>query len=97
MNITITKSDKPEKKYMALVNNKKVHFGAKGYSDFTKHKDEERKQRYINRHKQNENFTKSGIDTPGFYSRWVLWEEPTLKESINKLNKKYKDINFKLK
>ena len=97
MNITITKSDKPEKKYMALVNNKKVHFGAKGYSDFTKHKDEERKQRYINRHKQNENFTKSGIDTPGFYSRWVLWEEPTLKESINKLNKKYKDINFQLK
>ena len=90
MNITITKSDKPDKKYMALVNNKKVHFGSKPYQDMTQHKDEDRKDRYIQRHKKREDWTKSGIDTPGFYSRWVLWEEPTLKESINKMNKNIK-------
>jgi hypothetical protein len=47
------KSDKPNKKYYIITNdNKKVYFGASGYSDFTIHKDEARKQRYINRHKK---------------------------------------------
>ena len=34
---------------------KTVSFGATGYSDFIKHKDEERKQRYIARHTVNQN------------------------------------------
>ncbi len=50
-------------------------------SDFTIHKDEQRKQRYIDRHKTNENWLKSGIDTPGFWSRWLLWNLPTKKDS----------------
>ncbi len=29
---------------------KKIYFGAAGYSDFTKHKNEDRKYRYILRH-----------------------------------------------
>ena len=38
------KSDKPEKKYYIITKSeKKIYFGAAGYSDFTKHKDEERK------------------------------------------------------
>ena len=46
------KSDKPGKKYYIITNNnKKVYFGASGYSDFTIHKDEARKQRNLNRHK----------------------------------------------
>ncbi len=45
------KSDKPNKKYYIITNdNKKFYFGAAGYSDFTIHKDEERKLRYIKRH-----------------------------------------------
>ena len=41
-------SDKAEKKYFIITkDNKRVYFGAAGMSDFTKHKDEERKQRYI--------------------------------------------------
>ncbi len=49
------KSDKPNKKYYIITNdNKKVYFGASNYSDFTIHKDEARKQRYIDRHKKNE-------------------------------------------
>ena len=44
------KSDKPNKKYYIITNdNKKVYFGASGYSDFTIHKHEARKQRYIDR------------------------------------------------
>ena len=60
------KSDKPNKKYYIITNeNKKVYFGAAGYSDFTIQNDEARTQRYIDRHKKKENWTKSGINTAG--------------------------------
>jgi hypothetical protein len=77
-------SDKPDKKYYIITNSgRKVYFGAAGMSDFTIHKDEARKQRYIDRHKNNENWTKSGIDTAGFWSRWYLWNKPTKQQSYN--------------
>ncbi len=63
------KSDKQGKKYYIITEtNKKNYFGASCYSDFTIHKDEQpsRKQRCINRHKTNEIWSKSGIDTAGF-------------------------------
>ncbi len=95
MNVEISKSNKEGKKLKAVIDNKKtIHFGASGYSDFTKHKDPERKERYLARHKKNEDHSKSGINTSGFYARHVLWSEPTIEQSINKLNKKYKDVNF---
>ena len=84
------KSNKPSKKYYIITNNdKKVYFGAAGMSDFTKHKDEARKQRYINRHKKNENWTKSGIDTAGWWSRWILWHLPTIKESYADIKRRF--------
>ena len=70
-------------------NDKKVYFGQAGASDFTIHKDEQRKQRYINRHKNNENWSKSGIDTAGFWSRWLLWEKPTIKESYIDIKRRF--------
>lgn len=84
------KSDKRDKKYFIITNNnKKVYFGASGYEDYTIHKDPKRKELYIKRHsKMNENWGKSGINTSGFYARWLLWEEPTLEASYNKLKKK---------
>ncbi len=86
------KSDKPDKKYYIITNdNKKIYFGAAGMSDFTIHKDEARKQRYIDRHKKNESkfWNKSGIDTPSFWSRFLLWEKPTIKESYEYIKNKY--------
>lgn len=68
---------------------KTVQFGAKGYSDFTKHKDEERKKRYDSRHKVRENWGKSGIETAGFWSKWILWNKPTLGDSILDTSKKF--------
>ena len=51
--IIISKSKNKEKKYDARIDGKKtVSFGSAGMSDFTKHKDTERKQRYLNRHKK---------------------------------------------
>jgi len=84
------KSDKPNKKYYIITNNnKKVYFGQASASDFTLHKNEARKQLYINRHKNNENWTKSGIDTAGFWSRWILWHLPTIKDSYNDIKRRF--------
>jgi hypothetical protein len=56
----------------------KVHFGRQGYSDYTKHKDKERMERYLTRHRRRENWTRSGAKTAGFWSRWILWSRPSL-------------------
>lgn len=96
MEIYLCKSNKPDKKYMVKITNnstkksKTIHFGASGMSDYTKHKNPERKQRYIIRHQKRENWTKSGITTAGFWSRWLLWGEPTLKDSIRVIERKFK-------
>ena len=98
MDVVISKSDNKNKKMKAVIDGKKtIHFGQAGASDFTIHKDKDRKQLYIDRHKKNEDWTKSGVDTAGFYSKHLLWSKDTLKKSVEDLNKKYKDINFKLK
>jgi hypothetical protein len=85
----LAKSTRAVKKYMVKVDDKIVHFGAKGYEDFTTHGDESRKERYLARHKTNEDWTKSGIDTAGFWSRWLLWNKPTIKESVKDIEKRF--------
>lgn len=91
---TLYKSTSSSKKYDVFVVSskgltKKVSFGATGYSDYTKHKDPERQQRYITRHKSRENWTKSGLETAGFWSRWVLWNKPGIRDSLNDTRKRF--------
>jgi len=90
MDIILLKSPKKTKKYRVIVGGKNIDFGAKGYSDYTIHKDKERMKRYLLRHKKNENWKKTGIITAGFWSRWLLWNKPTMKESIKNIEKKFK-------
>ena len=97
MIIEISRSDKPKKKYKAVINNKTIHFGHSDYSDYTIHKDLSRKQRYLDRHKTNENWGRSGVDTAGFYSRHILWNKTSIKASVSDLNTKYSDLKFVLK
>lgn len=92
MRVVIKKSTNEKKKYMATFydGTKKVkttHFGAAGMSDYTKHKDPARKQRYINRHKTNENW--DNYMSAGSLSRYILWGEPTLRASIQKYKEKF--------
>lgn len=98
MQVVIQPSKSKAKKMDAIIDGKKtVHFGQKGASDFTLHKDPERKERYINRHKKNEDWTRSGINTSGFLSRWILWNKKSVEASVDDLNKRYKNINFILR
>jgi hypothetical protein len=68
---------------------KKVSFGAKGYEDYTIHKDKERKQRYINRHRHDK------LNDPykaGFWAMYVLWNKPSKRESLKLAIKKAKRL-----
>ena len=97
MQITIQKSSRAGKKYMAKVGEKTVHFGASGYLDFTTSKDEKRKASYLARHKSTENWTLSGIDTAGFWARWVLWNKPSITASISDINQRFKSLSVSLR
>jgi hypothetical protein len=66
-----------------------VHFGATGYQDFTQHKDPVRKARYIQRHARRERWGKDAIDTAGFWSRWLLWNRPSLRASMQDLRRRF--------
>lgn len=86
----LEESENPKKKYTAIRLNpslKHISFGAKGYSDYTMHKDVQRKKNYIERHKATEDW--QDTDSPGFWSRWLLWNKPTLDESIRDTEKKF--------
>ena len=67
---------------------KTVHFGANGMSDFTIHKDPERKQRYIDRHSTHEDW--ANPVSAGALSRWILWNKTSLRASIADYKKKFK-------
>jgi len=95
MKLTIKKSDKPNKKYVAIFTKddgktKKTYFGSAGMSDYLKHKDISRRDSYRKRHKKD-------LDTKdptraGYLSYYILWGDST---SLNKNIKDYKrKFNF---
>ena len=97
MKLFITKSKRKNKKYDLLDENKNyiLSFGHSQYEDYTMHKDPDRRERYLTRHKKNEDWNKSGISTAGFWSKHVLWNKETLQASIRDVNKRF-NINIKL-
>ena len=90
--VKITKSENKDKKLKATFYEddkkiKTVHFGAKGMSDYTIHKDEDRKKRYLDRHRKNENW--KDPMTAGSLSKNILWNKETLSSSIKDFKKKF--------
>ena len=96
MEVVISKSTNKNKKFDAIVDGKKISFGAVGYSDYTIHKDPERKERYIARHIKREDWNKSGVKTAGYWSKHLLWNKDTLTKSIDDISKKH-NLNIKMK
>ena len=94
MQVVISPSDKPTKKYRARIDGtKSVYFGQAGASDFTIHKDPERKQRYLSRHRgMNEDWTNPS--TAGFYATNLLWNKPTMEASIADTNRRFPNLHI---
>ena len=94
--VKISKSQLPKKKLTAVFYNKEgkivktTHFGQAGYSDYTIHKDDKRKERYLARHNKRENW--EDFTSAGSLSRWILWED----KNYNSAKRKYKK-RFNLK
>ena len=88
MDVLLSRHDR--KKWQVRVPTEKGHkiiaFGQLGAEDFTTHKDEDRKRLYLARHKPRENW--EDPYTAGFWSRWLLWNKPSLRESIRALRPK---------
>lgn len=95
VSVIVTKSDR-DKKFKAVFRDaegkkKTIHFGAKGMSDFTIHKDPKRKARYLARH--NPKVTKERWDIPdtaGALSRWILWNKTSYNESLKDFKRRFK-------
>jgi hypothetical protein len=90
---TIRKSHKKEKKFDAVFefpdgHTKTTPFGARGMSDFTKHKDVTRRARYLKRHAGMGEDWKDPT-TAGALSRWILWNKPTFKASLSDYKKRF--------
>jgi len=90
------KSERPEKKYQATLLDpatgrmKTIHFGdsnLKDYTLFSAAEREDHKRRYLARHKTTENW--NDPRTAGFWSRWVLWNKPTVKSSLADVKARY--------
>jgi hypothetical protein len=90
---TIRRSHNKAKKWDAVFEYPDGHtktsaFGARGMSDYTKHKDVTRRNRYIERHgHMKEDW--SDPTTPGALSRWVLWNKPSFKGSLADYKKRF--------
>lgn len=90
---TVRRSHKKDKKFDAVFeypdgHTKTVPFGARGMSDYTKHKDKTRKARYLKRHAgMGEHWDQP--DTPGALSKWILWNKPTFRASLKSFKKRF--------
>jgi hypothetical protein len=90
---SIRPSHKSDKKWDATFqypdgHTKTVPFGARGMSDYTKHKDKTRKQRYLSRHSgMGEHWNQP--DTAGALSKWILWNKPSFRASVSDFKKRF--------
>ncbi len=90
--LEIKKSNVKNKKWTAVFydcNKKKVktvHFGDNRYEDYTQHKNEIRKNAYLNRHR-NENW--NDFMTAGSLSRWILWEYESFDKAVEAFRKRF--------
>ena len=90
MEVKITESPLSSKKYRVLFsNNTHVDIGASDFSDYTLHKDTARRENYIKRHQKREDWSMSGLYSAGFWARWLLWNQPTITQSIHDIKKRF--------
>lgn len=94
--ISCKKINDPKYKYAYtfLIDGKRkrtTKFGATGYSDYTIHKDIERRNRYINRHWKD--LKTKDPTRAGYLSMYILWNYPSYKKSLDDYKKRLEQFN----
>lgn len=98
MYVNIGKSTRAGKKMMAIfydMNKKKIkttHFGQENASDYTIHGDLNRKVNYLSRHETREDW--NDYMSSGCLSKYILWNKPSLTESIKDYLNRFKLIKY---
>lgn len=94
MRATVYHSWKDAKKFAVVLENqdegvrqRTIHFGQNGAPDFTITRDTHQRERYLIRHSRNEDW--NDPYTAGFWSRWLLWNLPTLRGSARDIGKRF--------
>lgn len=86
MRAVVTPSPRAGKKWRAtLSDGTHVDFGALGYEDFTTHRDPKRQERYLRSHGGGGRENWTDPHTPAFWSRWLLWSEPSLAKAARRV------------
>ena len=73
-----------------------VHFGQRSAEDFTIHRDEALRQADIARHGSQENWGRTGVMTPGWLSRHLLWQKRSLRAAAAAASAMCPDVRFRL-
>ena len=69
-NLDVFPSTRKDKKYMVKFGSKVIHFGQMNYEDYTKHKDEKRRDAFRSR---NAKWIGADKFTPAWLSYYLLW------------------------
>ena len=79
-------SNRKNKRFMAIIDDKKYHFGLKNGSTYIDHKDKHKRQNYIKRHQVRENWNEVNA---GSLSRYLLWNSTSLEKNIKDYIKRF--------
>tara|TARA_S200002703_G_C3632982_1_gene194432 strand:- start:131 stop:427 length:297 start_codon:yes stop_codon:yes gene_type:complete len=92
--MTIKKSTKPEKDYMAIFTerpngrNKTVHFGDSKMSDYVSGATKEQRERYRKRHQKD--LRTNDPERAGYLSYYILWgESKSIRKNIEDYKKRF--------
>lgn len=88
---TVSPSERYSKKYKVIAPDGRIlHFGARGYDDYTMHKNAVRMHHYLLRHETRENW--NNLKTAGAWARWLLWNKPDFKDSARDMERRFNII-----
>ena len=97
--VCIFPSSVPSKRWMVVFYDRherpkrRVHFGCRTKADYTTGATTVDRERYIRRHKRRGRWGKSGVHTPGFWSRWLLWESKKMSTAVRNLDRRLRDTH----
>ena len=96
MIISIFPSDKKGSTWMAQVDetDQKIYFGNPRWGDFTTHKDEKKRKRWLARNKV-EPWRPTLNLTPQWLNRHLLWEKDDMNAALAAASVMYNDIRFR--
>ena len=87
MRVRIFRSTRAGKKWMAAIQDgPTVHFG----------ESEKHMAAYLLRHKARETWTMKGVESAGFWARWLLWNKHSLRASVADIQQRFTNLSVSL-